>query len=64
MMLLVCEYPTVDGHDSIKIYLNALRQCWTTFDSKYKQRYGKEAKVPKYHDFAYFCFHTPYGKMV
>ena len=60
--LVDSEYPTVDGQNSITIYLNALRQCWDTFDRKYTKRFG--TKVPKYHDFDYFCFHTPYSKMV
>lgn len=25
------EYPTVDGHLSINVYLNALEKCWETF---------------------------------
>lgn len=58
------EFPTVDGQYSVSIYLNAMRKCWDTFDQKYKQRYGKDTKVPKYNDFSYFCFHTPYSKMV
>ena len=29
------EYPTVDGHQSIKIYLNALRQSFRTFKAKH-----------------------------
>lgn len=35
------EYPTVDGHQSIDIYLNALRQCYTTFRKKYRQTNGE-----------------------
>lgn len=60
--LLDSEYPTVDGQNSITIYLNALRQCWDTYDQKYTKRHG--TKAPKYQDFDYFCFHTPYSKMV
>jgi len=56
------EYPTVDGHLSINVYLNALQQCYTGFKEKCKLRHrGWE---PKYHDFDYFCFHTPFSKMV
>lgn len=29
------EYPIVDGHQSIDIYLNALRHCYQTFRQKY-----------------------------
>ena len=56
------EYPTVDGHLSISIYLNALSQCYETFKAKYQQRHG--GPVLNYHDFDYFCFHTPFAKMV
>lgn len=30
------EYPTVDGHQSIEIYLNALRQSFNSFRIKYE----------------------------
>jgi hydroxymethylglutaryl-CoA synthase len=33
------EYPTVDGHQSIEIYLNALRESYKTFKSKYERSY-------------------------
>jgi len=55
------EYPTVDGHQSIEIYLNAMRHCFKTFKAKWNQAHGV---TPSYHDFSYFCFHTPFGKMV
>lgn len=55
------EYPLVDGHQSIEIYLNALRQCYKSFKQKYSKIHGK---VLNYYDFAYFCFHTPFSKMV
>lgn len=55
------EYPLVDGHLSIDIYLNALRQCFKTFKAKYRQIHGTR---PTYFDFSYFCFHTPFSKMV
>jgi hydroxymethylglutaryl-CoA synthase len=29
------EYPTVDGHESIEIYLNAMRECYKTFKQKH-----------------------------
>ncbi len=48
----------------MNIYINALINCWDTFDKKHKQRYGPAVKTPKYHDFDYFCFHTPFSKMV
>ena len=55
------EYPTVDGHQSIEIYLNALRQCFKTFKQKFESAHGT---IPNYHDFSHFCFHTPFSKMV
>jgi hydroxymethylglutaryl-CoA synthase len=55
------EYPTVDGHQSIEIYLNALRQCIATFKEKHFKLYGVR---PSYSDYDYFCFHTPFSKMV
>jgi len=58
----VNEYPIVDGHHSMNIYIGALLSCWDTFDAKYKLRYGTPA--PKYQNFSYFCFHTPFSKMV
>lgn len=55
------EYPTVDGHVSIDVYLNALRQCYSTFRAKYLYAYGKQTSL---NDFAYFAMHTPFSKMV
>lgn len=55
------EYPTVDGHQSIEIYLNALRVAFRTFKEKHMKAYGSK---PNYFDFSYFCFHTPFSKMV
>mmetsp|Transcript_6786 Transcript_6786/g.10925 ORF Transcript_6786/g.10925 Transcript_6786/m.10925 type:complete len:215 (+) Transcript_6786:422-1066(+) len=55
------EYPLVDGHQSIEIYLNALRMAFTNFKKKYRDAYSR---TPNYYDFSYFCFHTPFSKMV
>jgi hydroxymethylglutaryl-CoA synthase len=57
------EYPTVDGHLSINIYLNALANCYESFKAKYRQRYPG-VRPFNYHEFDYFCFHTPFSKMV
>jgi hydroxymethylglutaryl-CoA synthase len=35
------EYPTVDGHYSVEVYLNALSHCYQTFKEKSVQRYNK-----------------------
>ena len=55
------EYPTVDGHLSISVYLNALDQCYNSLKAKFKERYNWE---PMFTDFDYFCFHTPFSKLV
>ena len=52
----------VDGHLSINVYLNALENAYSTLKAKCRQRYG--GWEPKYSDFDYFCFHTPFSKMV
>lgn len=51
----------MDGHLSINIYLGALANCFDRLKSKYAQ---KGLAPPTYHDFDYFCFHTPFSKMV
>jgi hydroxymethylglutaryl-CoA synthase len=58
------EYPTVDGHLSISIYLGALANCFEQFKTKYARRYPGLKQPLNYHDFDYFCFHTPFSKMV
>lgn len=55
------EYPIVDGHQSIDVYLNAMRSCWATLKTKHYVYFGKSAT---YQDFSYFAFHTPFSKMV
>lgn len=55
------EYPIVDGHQSIDVYLNALRQCWSTLKQKHIKQTGKP---PTFADYSYFAFHTPFSKMV
>lgn len=52
----------MDGHLSISVYLNALEKCYTSFKAKCRERHG--GWEPKYQDFDYFCFHTPFSKMV
>lgn len=55
------EYPTVDGHLSIKVYLNALASCFETLKQK---TLAMGEKPINYHSFDQFCFHTPFSKMV
>ena len=55
---LSSEYPTVDGKISIECYLNALDRC-------YKRHCAKEGRSGvSLDDFDYFCFHSPYCKLV
>lgn len=56
------EYPVVDGHLSISIYMGALANCYEQFKAKYAKRH--QGQQVNYHDFDYFCFHTPFSKMV
>ena len=39
-----------------------MRQCYLTLREKVAARYGY--KDLNYHDFSYFCFHTPFSKQV
>lgn len=57
------EYPIVDGHASVGIYMHAMISCWHTYKEKHSTRYPT-LPLPAYSDFAYFCFHTPFSKMV
>ena len=58
----VSEYPTVDGHHSMQIYMNAMKQCYITLRKKFEARYGhKDLNI---NDFSYFAYHTPFSKMV
>lgn len=40
-----------------------MANCYATLQGKYQQRY-QESRLLNYHDFDYFCFHTPFSKMV
>ena len=53
----------MDGHHSMNVYINAMLQCWQTLKQKFASRYPSQP-VPNYSSFAYFCFHTPFSKMV
>lgn len=55
------EYPTVDGVLSQNTYLNALTKCYAGIKSK-SLAHGKEDISLK--DTDYFCFHSPYSKLV
>ena len=47
----------------MNIYIGAMLSCWKTYKEKYVKKYSGVAS-PKYQDFSYFCFHTPFSKMV
>ena len=56
------EYPTVDGHHSMQIYINAMKQCYLKLREKFAARYNHQHL--NINDFSYFAFHTPFSKMV
>lgn len=43
------------------IYISAMINCYETLQQKQKKRYQQYLA---YKDFDYFCFHTPFAKMV
>ncbi|EGR28751.1 hypothetical protein IMG5_169480 [Ichthyophthirius multifiliis] len=55
------EFPTVDGHLSIKTYLNAIDNNYKKMNEKLKERLNKKFSL---NDFQYVCFHAPFAKMV
>lgn len=56
------EYPTVDGGLSIDVYFKALESCLENFFGKYRENFSSTTKT--LNDFDYFCFHSPFSKMV
>ena len=56
------EYPVVDGVFSLDCYFKALESCYLTYMNKMKNRQKQYAT--SLNDFDYFCFHSPFGKMV
>lgn len=55
------EYPTVDGVFSIDCYFKALEYCYSKFLEKHLN-YNKNGFSLSNYD--YFCFHSPFSKMV
>ena len=51
------EYPTVDGKLSIECYLRAIEECYKKLKEKSDGRNWVK-------DCEYFCFHSPFYKMV
>lgn len=56
------EFPEVDGKLSVTCYLRALDNCY----QRYSTKLSKKLQKPKHtvQDFDYFCFHSPYTKLV
>lgn len=52
----------MDGHHSMQIYMNAMKQCYLTLRKKFAARYGHTNLHMQ--EFSYFAFHTPFSKMV
>lgn len=64
---LSSEYPEVDGPLTQTCYPNALEQSYDAFRRKESKRLGSakgELKDVTIDSFDYFCFHSPYGKLV
>lgn len=57
------EYPTVDGVFSIDCYFKALEYCYSKFLEKHEGCNGKSGSF-SLNNYDYFCFHSPFGKMV
>jgi hydroxymethylglutaryl-CoA synthase len=59
------EFPTVDGGLSIDIYFKALEYCTGKLFEKYQENENKGYNYTNtLNDFDYFCFHSPFSKMV
>lgn len=54
------EYPVVDGAFSLDCYFKALESCYISYSQKLKTK-GESFELK---DFEYFCFHSPFAKMV
>lgn len=57
------EYPEVDGVFSIDCYFKALEYCWSKYLEKENTKSDKNFGT-SLNDFDYFCFHSPFAKMV
>lgn len=64
---LSSEYPEVDGPLTQTCYPNALEQSYDAFRRKEAKRLGNakgDLKDVTIDSFDFFCFHSPYGKLV
>lgn len=57
----VSEYPTVDGNFSLDCYFKALESCYENFVKKHQLVNKQNVSLD---DFDFFCFHSPFAKMV
>ena len=57
---LSSEYPYVDGKLSIECYLSALDKCYQLYCAK-EAKLGHKVSLDH---FDYFCFHSPFCKLV
>lgn len=55
------EYPAVDGHLSVKTYLNALDECYTNFQYWHEKATHTKPKIKDYHS---ILFHAPFCRLV
>lgn len=61
------EYPVVDGGFSLNCYMKALHSCFMLQMKKYsnmKMNSSSNKPITSLNDFNYFCFHSPFTKMV
>ncbi len=56
------EYPVVDGGFSLDCYIKSLESSFLGFMNKIQQREDKY--INSLNDFDFFCFHSPFAKMV
>ena len=59
---LSSEFPEVDGPLSIECYLRSVDQCYRRYMEKLERKEGLTKAGLK--DFDYWCFHSPYTKLV
>ena len=55
------EYPIVEGVFSLECYLKSLETCYKGYIEKMKNEKNQTVNLGS---FDYFCFHSPFSKMV
>jgi len=62
---MASEYPTVDGHLSIRCYMEALDRCYAKYRSKFQSKLAKSPSSPvDLNCLDYMVFHSPFTKLV